>query len=267
LEEFENMGINESLKCPGLDHTLSTFPIEINCHQCGAIVEIWSDEIKRRCVQCKTMVLNPNPSVKIPEKQPIARYTDNLKSVIDGLLLLAVDLGCSAATIIDSEQIKIENSIAELCQETKCPNYASSPTCPPNVNGPDWLREYIKQIHHAILIELELPQELMYSEKRKEIAKLLHFIVIELEKTAHENGLSKSMAFAGGSCKTIHCSQYTNCNVLNGDGKCRYPDLSRPSVSGYGINMNHLLKKFGRLQKNDESSISTSSRYGLLLLG
>lgn len=255
------------MKCPGLDQTLSTFPIELNCHRCGAMVEIWSDEIKRRCVQCKTMILNPNPSVKIPEKQTMEQDTDSSKDIIDGLLLLATDLGSSASAVVDGKKIKIENYIAELCQETKCPNYGLSPTCPPNVNGPDWLREYIKKTPQAILIEIQLPQELMYSANRKEIAKLLYFIVIELEKTAHENGLLKSISFAGGSCKNIHCPEHTHCNVLNGDGKCRHLNLSRPSVSGYGINMNHLLKNVGWSQKSNDPSISTSSRYGLVLLG
>ncbi|MDD9302346.1 MAG: hypothetical protein HUK40_08385 [Desulfobacter sp.] len=65
----------------------------------------------------------------------------------------------------------------------------------------------------------------------------------------------------------MYCPEHLQCNVLNGDGKCRHPDLSRPSVSGYGINMNHLLKTAGWLQKSKDPSVSTSSRYGLVLLG
>ncbi|MDD9302347.1 MAG: hypothetical protein HUK40_08390 [Desulfobacter sp.] len=189
LKGFKNMGLNESMKCPGLDQTLSTVPIEFNCHGCGAMVEIWSDEIKRRCGQCKTMILNPNPSVKISEKHPIAKDMDSLNDIIEELLRLATDLGSSAAAVVDGKKIKIENDIASLCQETRCPNYGLSPTCPPNLNGPDWLREYMRETPRAILIEIELAQERMYSANRKEIAKLLHFIVITLEKTAHAKGL------------------------------------------------------------------------------
>lgn len=261
------MGLNDTLKCPGMDETLLTFPVEFDCPQCNGVVEIWTDEIKRRCTQCGTMVLNPEPSVKIPDKNTLEAETNHSKDSIDELLELAMGLGSSAATIIDGKNIQIDNKIADLCRETKCPNYRSSPTCPPHVKGPDWLKKYIHKTSQAILIEIEVPQELMYSANRNEISKLLHFIVIEVEQAAHEKGLVQSTAFAGGSCKSIQCSEHAYCNVLNGDGKCRHPDLSRPSVSGYGINMNHLLKNTGRFKKSNDSPVPTISHYGLVLIG
>lgn len=63
------MGLNDYLKCPGLDHTLSTIPIDLNCPQCDKTIEIWSDEIKSRCTQCGTTVFNPNPLVKISDEK------------------------------------------------------------------------------------------------------------------------------------------------------------------------------------------------------
>lgn len=261
------MGLNDTLKCPGMDETLSTFPIRFNCTQCSGIIEIWSDEIKRRCTQCGTMVFNPAPSVKIPDKKTLGEETNHSKDSIDELLELAMDLGSSAATIIDSKNIQIDNQIADLCRETKCPNYRSSPTCPPHVKGPDWLKKYLHKTSQAILIEIEASQELMYSDNRKETSKLLHFIVIEVEQAAHMKGLVQSTSFAGGSCKSIQCSEHAACNVLNGDGKCRHPNLSRPSISGYGINMNHLLNNTGWVKKSNDSPVPTSSRYGLVLIG
>lgn len=261
------MGLNDTLKCPGMDETLSTFPIRFNCTQCSGIIEIWSDEIKRRCTQCGTMVFNPAPSVKIPDKKTLGEETNHSKDSIDELLELAMDLGSSAATIIDSKNIQIDNQIADLCRETKCPNYRSSPTCPPHVKGPDWLKKYLHKTSQAILIEIEASQELMYSDNRKETSKLLHFIVIEVEQAAHMKGLVQSTSFAGGSCKSIQCSEHADCNVLNGDGKCRHPNLSRPSISGYGINMNHLLNNTGWVKKSNDSPVPTRSRYGLVLIG
>jgi len=261
------MGLNDTLKCPGMDETLSTFPIELGCPRCNSIVEIWSDEIKRRCTQCGTMVFNPAPSVKTLDKNTLEAGTNHSKDSIDELLELAMGLGSSAVTIINGKNIQIDNQIAGLCRETKCPNYGLSPTCPPHVEGPDWLKKHIHKTSQAILIEIEVPEELMYSDKRKEINKLLHFIVIQIEQAAHEKGLVQSTAFAGGSCKSIQCFEHVYCNVLNGDGNCRHPDLSRPSVSGYGINMNHLLKNAGWLKKSNDSSVPVSSRYGLVLIG
>lgn len=63
------MGLNDYLKCPGLNQTLATIPIDLKCPQCDKTIEIWSDEIKIRCTQCGTTVFNPNPLVKIPDEK------------------------------------------------------------------------------------------------------------------------------------------------------------------------------------------------------
>lgn len=260
------MGLNETLKCPGMDSTLSTYPIDFECPQCKGMVEIWSDEIKRRCTECGTMVFNPAPSVKLPDTNPQEK-TELTEDAIEELIELATGFGSSAATVVDSKNIQIDNQIAALCRETRCPNYGTSPTCPPHIKGPDWLKDYLEKTSRAILIEITVPQELMYSEKRKEIGKLLHFIVIQVEQAAREKGLIHSTSFAGGSCKKVHCSEHAYCNVLEGDGSCRNPDMSRPSISGFGINMNHLLKTTGWMKKNSDASIPSSSRYGLVIIG
>ncbi len=261
------MGLNDSLKCPGLDITLSVIPVDVDCPQCNEIVEIWSDEFKRRCARCGTVVFNPNPLVRMPKEEPSVLNQMTLQDKLDELIELAISFGSSAATIVDTEKILVENYLAKICLETKCQNYGLSPTCPPNVEGPEWLKEYIKKTSHAILIEIETPLDVMYSDKRREIGKLLHFIVIQLEQAAHGAGFLNSKAFAGGSCKNLLCSDHPYCNVLGGDGVCRNPDLSRPSVSGYGININHLLKISGWSQGSGDVDNPTSSRYGIVILG
>jgi hypothetical protein len=63
------MSLNDYLKCPGLDNTLSVIPLELNCPQCHTVVEIWSDEIKRRCSSCRQIIYNPSPLVAGAEPQ------------------------------------------------------------------------------------------------------------------------------------------------------------------------------------------------------
>jgi predicted metal-binding protein len=188
---------------------------------------------------------------------------------LSDLVDLAISLGASDAKIIPAQDILAEDYLAGLCLETKCPNYGLSPTCPPNVEGPAWLREYLKGIDWALVLKLELPADLMYSEQRLEIGKLLHFMVIQIETAAREMGLGKSRGFAGGSCKNLFCRDEVQCRVLYGDGQCRNPDSARPSISGYGINTNHLNKAAGWAPaggtKGGPQGMST--RYGLVLLG
>lgn len=191
------------------------------------------------------------------------------RSQLDELLELALAIGSDDAVVIPADKIKIEAPLADLCRETRCPNYGLSPTCPPHVEGPNWLQNYLPKIAHALLLKIEVDQDLMYSDQRTEIGKLLHFIVIQIENHALEMGLTNTRAFAGGSCKNLFCSDHYFCQVLEGSGECRNPDHARPSISGYGININHLLTLSGWSAKsqNSDTSSTTSCRYGLIFLG
>ena len=260
------MSFNDSLKCPGLDRTLTVIPVEQPCPQCGEIVEIWSDELKRRCAKCGMVVHNPNPAVTIPDPNMNALNQPALQSRLDDLVALAISLGASAAAIVDAKDILVQDDLANLCREARCPNYGLSPTCPPHVKGPEWLWNYLKQISLALVFEIEVSQDRRYPDRRRETGQLLHFIVVQLESTAKEKGFLMARGFAGGSCKNLFCYDYPHCRVLSGNGTCRNPGLSRPSVSGYGINMNHLLKISGLAQRKGDAAHPTSSSYGIILL-
>lgn len=188
---------------------------------------------------------------------------------LDTLAELAIGMGASDAKVLPASAVSAEDELAALCKETRCPNYGLSPTCPPNVEGPPWLREYLAGIDRVLFIKVELPADVMYSDQRREVGKLLHFIVIQVEEAAIEMGLSKSRAFAGGSCKNLFCHDQGKCRVLYGDGECRNPNSARPSISGYGINFNRLMQAAGWADNGqgakDQAAMST--RCGLVLLG
>ena len=260
------MSFNDSLKCPGLDRTLIVIPLEQPCPQCGEIVEIWSDELKRRCAGCGMVVHNPNPLSAIPDPNMNESNQSAHQSRLDELVTLAISLGASAATVVDAKDILAEDYLANLCREARCPNYGLSPTCPPHVKGPEWLRDFIKKTSAALVFEIEVSQDSMYSDRRRETGQLLHFIAAQLEAAAIEKGFLMARGFAGGSCKNLFCYDHTHCQVLSGNGTCRHPGLSRPSVSGYGINMNHLLKSAGLKKKKGDNTHPVSSSYGLVLL-
>ena len=188
---------------------------------------------------------------------------------LDRLAELAIGMGASDAKAVSAAEVSAEDQLAALCKETRCPNFGLSPTCPPNVEGPGWLREYLKEIEVVLFIKVELPSEVMYSDQRREVGKLLHFIVIQVEQAAREMGFSKSRAFAGGSCKNLFCSDKANCRVLFGNGVCRNPDSARPSISGYGINVNRLMKAAGWAdpEKGGANQEVMSTRCGLVLIG
>lgn len=44
------------VKCPGSIRNATPTPIERKCHNCGVLVEMWSDEEKAECHKCGTTI-------------------------------------------------------------------------------------------------------------------------------------------------------------------------------------------------------------------
>ena len=85
-----------------------------------------------------------------------------------------------------------------------------------------------------------------------DIMKLLHETSSAIERLAIESGHRKSIAFTGGSCKNIFCSEHEVCNVIDGSGECRHLATARRSMSGYGVNVKKLVEASGFFQNKDD---------------
>lgn len=164
---------------------------------------------------------------------------------LDELVRLARRLGATNAAIISAADIVIEDALAELCREPRCPNYGLSAGCPPHVAGPAGFRQLLKRFDRALTFKIDVPTAILFSEERSEVFKLLHEITVDLEQTAVRLGYSHSRGFAGGSCKMIFCRAQADCSELTGRGKCRQPGSARPSMSGFGINVSRLMAAAG----------------------
>ena len=166
----------------------------------------------------------------------------NLMRLVQG----AKRAGAGDASIIPSADIVVENDLANLCRSVpRCENYGMSPSCPPHVPGPPGFRIWQKQSEYSIVVRLDVPKTVMFSEECQAIMRLLHEIVSKVEKMACEMGYGDSKAFAGGSCRKIFCRGYSTCRVLAAKGECRNPNSARPSMSGFGINVSELMKTAG----------------------
>ncbi len=161
------------------------------------------------------------------------------------LLQHATGSGASKAVILPASDITVEDSLADMCLEPKCENYGLSKSCPPNVSGPLGFRDKLRKCKQALFFKIDVPSALLFSSDRREIFQLLHEIASGIELTAVSLGYKKSKAFAGGSCKTIFCYEFAECNVLSGNRKCRHPSSARQSMSGFGINVSKLMEKAG----------------------
>lgn len=202
----------------------------------------------------------------------IGNSMKNTDAHLKDLVRLALDSGASKAAVISTDQIAAEEHLAELCRKPKCKNFGLSLSCPPLVSGPSGFREFLKDKNHAIVLRIDLPSSVLFSDQRREIIHLLHELVSDIEKKAVNMGFRNSKSFAGSSCKQIFCRDHEKCGALSEHEECRYPETARPSMSGFGINVSRLMTAAGWSSKmnarnagGDEDSMSWVA--GLIVIG
>jgi predicted metal-binding protein len=188
------------------------------------------------------------------------------------LIYMAKRLGASDAGIIFSADIEVNEDLAALCSgDHPCSNYGLSSSCPPHVPGPPRFLQWKNSSKYSIVVRIDVPSVVMFSEERHEVMQLLHEIVAGIELKAVEMGYNDSKAFAGGSCKEIFCREHAACQVISRHGKCRNPLHARPSMSGFGINVAKLMQSAGwpvKKQILEDKSDTESMTWvaGLILL-
>ena len=191
---------------------------------------------------------------------------------LDQLIHLAISLGASEAHILSSDKIIVNDQLARKCIEPKCENYGLSYSCPPYVEGPAPFRELIKTHPRALVIRLVIPSSMLLSWEWLNLGRVLHELVATVELEARKIGYAKSSGFAGGSCKELFCQDHLSCQRIEGNGPCRHPDLARPSMSGYGIDVFLLVKSCGwETNLNQEDGLPVSDQLswvaGLIMIG
>jgi predicted metal-binding protein len=167
-----------------------------------------------------------------------------MKEDLEKLIQLALSLGASEAHPLSSAEIIVEDHLALKCFEPKCENYGHSFSCPPYVEGPDAFRKLIKNHSQAIVIRLVIPSIMLLSWERLDVGRVLHELVASVESDAKKLGYSKSSGFAGGSCKELFCQDHLYCQRIE-RAACRHPELARPSLSGYGVDVFRLIESCG----------------------
>lgn len=199
-----------------------------------------------------------------------------VKQPRDGVLKELVESACrfgaSDAAAVSVSDISVEEPLADLCREPQCENYGLSSGCPPNVSGPSGFRELLKTVEQVIVFKIDVPWEILLSNERRDIFRLLHEVAANIEQAAVERGYPDSKAFAGGSCKQIFCYHHPLCRVLEKGEPCRNSRIARPSMSGFGINVLKLKKAAGWMSNKtprdtDPDAVSMETVCGLVLIG
>ena len=173
----------------------------------------------------------------MPLKIPNQRHQD--------LIASAKSLGATDACLIPSAEIEIKDELALICKDPGCPNFGQSYSCPPYVQGPEHIRELINQLPLALVVRIIVPASSLLNWERVDIGRILHEIVANLEDGALRSGSTHAYAFAGDSCKNLFCSNHLNCQRIYQNGPCRHPDLARPSMSGFGVDVYQMIQSCG----------------------
>ncbi len=191
------------------------------------------------------------------------------QEIIDALVNFAVHAGATKARRLPPASVRVEDRLADFCREPKCPYYGQSMSCPPHVSGPAGIRKLLQSCKHALVIRIEIQSASLHGADRPTVMRLLHEITAEVETEAKRHGFSRSIGFAGGSCKESFCAKHPNCRVLAEHGECRHPRHARTSMSGYGVNVGELTKSAGwsnRLFSPDDEGEQLAWVAGLVLV-
>jgi predicted metal-binding protein len=166
-------------------------------------------------------------------------------SELEKLVQLALSAGASRARVIAAADILVEDKLAKLCVQPRCSNYGLSPSCPPHVGGTPAFRRLQKKLKHALVVRMDVPSAVLFSDELVEVERFLHELVANVEQEAVRLGYDRARAFAGGSCKQIFCHDQVECRRLLENGECRHPQSARPSLLGFGVDVLHLMKTCG----------------------
>ncbi len=167
----------------------------------------------------------------------------------------AVHLGAKEVKVIPASQVVIENRVTLKCR-SGCVTYGKKLTCPPYVPNPDQFREIVREYRAALLVKFSsdasvdpdvirsiyrywLDPSAPVEKKQKaqtfwdeyfQGSKMIHPIMLELEKTAFNAGYTFALALSNGSCRLCE-----KCNTK--EGICLHPQIARIPEHAVGINM------------------------------
>ena len=149
----------------------------------------------------------------------------NRSSLRIRLCKLAVRSGMIDPKLIRVKDIVVREWVRWKCKYG-CLDYGMWLTCPPYSPTPEETRALLGEYKHALLFRMK-------PDKGKMLKSLTN-----LERTVFLDGHRKALAFSGGSCNL--------CRVCNtASGKCRNPEIARPSMEACGIDVFETARRAG----------------------
>jgi predicted metal-binding protein len=160
---------------------------------------------------------------------------------------IAYRAGATAARIIPSDWVVIDERVRLKCEVPRCAGYGQFLTCPPRVMSVDAFSRIRSGYNWGLLVQVEakdidstdkgkgrIDQAILRRNRKSHHPfklKLLE-IVEAVESAAFKKGMRFAAGLVGGSC--VLCER---CVVDRSSGACRHPFRARPPMEAVGIDV------------------------------
>lgn len=184
---------------------------------------------------------------------PISRITpdrnqENLTQDLEKYRQHALEHGATAARIVDTSEIPIEDAVVFKCKVPRCFGCANCAQCPPHAPKPEEIRELLKGHTHGVFFTKKVASRVLKlnrnDDDRKRAFRGILEIVSRIESAAFYDGHYLAVGFGAGSCFFSLCDPKVGCEVLKG-GRCRFPLKVRPSVEAVGLDVYRMVASSG----------------------
>jgi predicted metal-binding protein len=181
-------------------------------------------------------------------KIALERDPGKLEKDLQRYTQIALEQGATAATVIPTERVILDERVRLKCRFPLCENYGSSVNCPPNVGSVDEMRTRVRLYDYAVVFKVEFPSSRIVSgggDPQENVAdrQRIGQIVSAVESAAFYDGYYFAVGFGAGSCKITWCPKVP-CQALQGGG-CRYQSRARASMEAVGMDVYRLAASLG----------------------
>jgi predicted metal-binding protein len=163
------------------------------------------------------------------------------------LVRLALETGATAAKIIPSKTVVIDERVRLKCEVPRCSGYGQYLTCPPHVMPVGAFSRILSRFTWCLLVQVEargidstdkgsgrIDHALLreHTERHRPFKLKLLEVVETVEAAAFKRGMRYATGFVGGSCALCE-----RCVDDKTSEPCRYPFRARPPMEGVGIDV------------------------------
>jgi predicted metal-binding protein len=131
--------------------------------------------------------------------------------------------GAHEAKLIPASKVAVEDWVRLKCQ-FGCSGFGKRLCCPPLTPTPEQMRRVLAGYRRALIYSYTCTPD-DYMPKRLRMQRL----VPAIERAAFLDGHYKALGLMAGPCRL--------CKTCNVRGRCRHPEIARPSMESCGIDV------------------------------